>query len=61
VIVITLRWRHPCSNIRMKTQRFLSSLAVLALTVGSTSYADEIYKWIDKDGNVHYEDRPSEV
>ena len=46
---------------RMKTQRFLSSLAVLALTVGSTSYADEIYKWIDKDGNVHYEDRPSQV
>lgn len=59
--MVTLRWRHPCSNIGMKTQLLLSSLAVLAITVGSTAYADEIYKWTDEDGNVHYEDRPSEV
>jgi len=46
---------------RMKTRLFLSSIVALAITAGSASYADEIYKWTDEDGNVHYEDRPSEV
>jgi hypothetical protein len=45
----------------MKTQLLLSSIVALAMTAGSASYADEIYKWTDEDGNVHYEDRPSEV
>lgn len=45
----------------MKTQLLLSSIVALAITAGSASYADEIYKWTDEDGNVHYEDRPSEV
>jgi len=33
--------------------------AVLAMVISTNSFADEIYKWTDKDGNVHYEDRPS--
>ena len=45
----------------MKTRYLLSSLAVLAIGVSSAGYADEIYKWTDDEGNVHYEDRPSEI
>jgi hypothetical protein len=45
----------------MKTSHFLSSIAALAIAVSSAAYADEIYKWTDDEGNVHYEDRPSEV
>ncbi|MCG8369626.1 MAG: DUF4124 domain-containing protein [Proteobacteria bacterium] len=33
--------------------------ALAALTVSAGTAASEIYKWIDEDGNVHYEDRPS--
>lgn len=43
----------------MKIQTFLAGFAALAITVSSAVYADEIYKWTDEDGNVHYEDRPS--
>ncbi len=45
----------------MKTRHFSSAIAVLAIAVSSASFADEIYKWTDADGNVHYEDRPSGV
>jgi hypothetical protein len=45
----------------MKTQLLLSSIAALAISAGSAAFADEIYKWTDDEGNVHYEDRPSEV
>jgi Domain of unknown function (DUF4124) len=45
----------------MKTRAFLSSIAALVIAVSSATYADEIYKWTDDEGNVHYEDRPSEV
>lgn len=37
----------------------MTGLAALAITVSSSVLADEIYKWTDADGNVHYEDRPS--
>lgn len=43
----------------MKGKRFLMGFAVLAITVSSGSMADEIYKWTDEQGNVHYEDRPT--
>lgn len=43
----------------MKILYFLAGFAALAITVSSAVYADEIYKWTDEDGNVHYEDRPS--
>lgn len=45
----------------MKTRHFLSGIAVLAIVVSSATNADEIYKWTDAEGNVHYEDRPSAV
>lgn len=45
----------------MNTRLLCSSIAALAIIAGNASFADEIYKWIDEDGNVHYEDRPSEV
>ncbi len=43
----------------MNTRHLLVGFAALAIIVSSGVYADEIYKWTDKDGNVHYEDRPS--
>jgi hypothetical protein len=43
----------------MNTRHLTSALAALAITVSSTAFANEIYKWTDQDGNVHYEDRPS--
>jgi hypothetical protein len=45
----------------MKGKRFLVGFAVLAITVGSGTMANEIYKWTDENGNVHYEDRPTGV
>lgn len=43
----------------MKTKRLILSCAIAAMTFASGAMASEIYKWIDEDGNVHYEDRPS--
>lgn len=43
----------------MNGKRLLLGLAVLALTTGSAAMANEIYKWTDENGNVHYGDRPS--
>lgn len=43
----------------MKGKRFMLGFAALALTVGGGAMANEIYKWVDDQGNVHYEDRPS--
>ena len=43
----------------MNIRRLMAGIAVLTLTLSSGVFADEIYKWTDKDGNIHYEDRPS--
>lgn len=43
----------------MKGKRLALSCAVVALTIASGAVANEIYKWTDEDGTVHYEDRPS--
>lgn len=43
----------------MKGKKLLVGFAVLALTASGGALANEIYKWTDEDGNVHYEDRPS--
>jgi len=43
----------------MKIRRLLTGFAALAITVSTGAYADDIYKWIDENGSVHYEDRPS--
>ena len=43
----------------MNGRQYLIGFAVLAMTVGSASMANEIYKWTDAEGNVHYEDRPT--
>jgi hypothetical protein len=44
----------------MNGNKLALSCAVLAMTfaVGSVM-ANEIYKWTDEEGNVHYEDRPT--
>ena len=42
----------------MKGKRIVLSFAVMAMTVSGGVMANEIYKWTDEDGNVHYEDRP---
>ena len=43
----------------MNIRHLMAGIAVLTLTLSSGVFADEIYKWTDKDGNIHYEDRPS--
>ena len=43
----------------MNIRHLLTGFAALAITVSTGVYADDIYKWTDADGNVHYEDRPS--
>jgi uncharacterized protein DUF4124 len=43
----------------MNIRHFLIGSAALAITVSTSVFADDIYKWTDADGNVYYEDRPS--
>ena len=43
----------------MNAKRLLLGFAVLTLTMGSAAIANDIYKWTDENGNVHYGDRPS--
>lgn len=42
----------------MKIYRLTVAIACAALLAGGFASAGEIYKWVDEDGNVHYEDRP---
>jgi len=43
----------------MKGRRIALACAIAALTLAASAMANEIYKWTDEDGNVHYGDRPS--
>jgi len=43
----------------MNSRRFLLPCAAIALIMSAAATANEIYRWIDDDGNVHYEDRPT--
>jgi len=43
----------------MKGKRLALSCMVIAMTIASGAAANEIYKWTDENGNVHYEDRPT--
>lgn len=43
----------------MKARQIALTCAVAAMTLSSGALANEIYKWTDENGNVHYEDRPS--
>ena len=42
----------------MKKYRLPVAIAFAALMASGLAAAGEIYKWVDEDGNVHYEDRP---
>ena len=43
----------------MKARQIVLTCAVAAMTFATGALANEIYKWTDENGNVHYEDRPS--
>ena len=43
----------------MKTRHLTIGIIALALTAAGGAFANEIYKYTDADGNVHYTDRPS--
>lgn len=43
----------------MKTRKLVLGCAVMALTFAGGAAANEIYRWVDAEGNVHYGDRPS--
>lgn len=40
-------------------KRYALLLAAAVALTGGTAVAGEIYKWIDDEGNIHYEDRPT--
>ena len=43
----------------MQRNRLVSGLVVAALALCTSAMADEIFKWTDADGTVHYGDRPT--
>ena len=43
----------------LSTRRLALTCAVAAMTLAAGATANEIYRWTDEHGNVHYEDRPS--
>ncbi len=43
----------------MQRNQLLLGFAVIALTLCGGAVANEIYKWTDEEGNVHYRDRPT--
>lgn len=43
----------------MKARQLALTCAVAAMTFAAGATANEIYKWTDAEGNVHYEDRPT--
>ena len=43
----------------MKLRNITSGFVALAIVIGANAFADEIYKWTDEAGNVHYGDRPT--
>jgi hypothetical protein len=42
----------------MQRNQLLLGFAIIALTLCGGAVANEIYKWTDEEGNVHYRDRP---
>ncbi|UCG78350.1 MAG: DUF4124 domain-containing protein, partial [Nitrospirota bacterium] len=45
-------------NGTMNTLRLPTIFACTALLASGLAVGGEIYKWVDENGNVHYEDRP---
>ena len=43
----------------MNIRHLKTCIAAFALALSFSAVGDEIYKWTDAEGNVHYEDRPS--
>ncbi len=43
----------------MNVKRHIIVLCALILGMSGAAFANEIYKWTDTEGNVHYGDRPS--
>ena len=43
----------------MNNKKMLVLFAAFAVSFGGTAMANEIYKWVDEQGNVHYGDRPT--
>ena len=42
----------------MHVRRFVLAVACVALALGSLAHAGKVYRWVDKNGVVHYGDRP---
>jgi len=43
----------------MKSRLLFAGLAIAAIGLSTSVPADEIYKWTDAEGNIHYQDRPA--
>jgi len=59
VTTITIICVSSCSNDGMNIRHVMTGFAALAIALGTAAFADDIYKWTDEDGNIHYGDRPS--
>lgn len=49
---------NPSKPVRNQTRRLLCAAAVVALAASSAASAEKLYKWIDENGNVTYQDEP---
>jgi hypothetical protein len=45
----------------MKRATICLTAAFIALVANSAAIGGEIYTWIDDDGSIHYQDRPTEA
>lgn len=59
MIIVTIICHNPCFNNGMNIRHLMTGFAAFAITISTGAHADDIYKWTDTDGYVHYEDRPS--
>ena len=59
VTAVTTNERRSWFNDLMDNRRLRIGVAALALVIGTGAHANEIYKWTDEDGSVHYGDRPT--
>jgi hypothetical protein len=57
-----VRHRSVVSHAReVVMNRKIACLIMLTVSVSGIALANDIYKWTDEDGNVHYGDRPTGV
>jgi hypothetical protein len=60
VLSTTSNLKSTIGRVLMKRATLFISVASLALGASSAAMSSEIYKWVDDEGGLHYQDRPTE-